>query len=169
MAVPRPGDYITTKCGRCNDITGHVIMLVLDGVIAKVECKACGSVHKYREAKIPRPKKADNASVRKVRAGDSRDQAVELAPQGGRARPASAPKQATPRLSTAAKIESAWQEAMFRHNGETPQPYAMQASFGLRSLLEHPVFGKGEVIKVVPPNKIEVLFQEGVKTLRCKL
>jgi transcription elongation factor Elf1 len=169
MAAPRPGDYITTKCGRCNDITGHVIMLVLDGAIAKVECKACGSVHKYREAKLPKPKKADNASVRKVRAGDSRDKAVELGPQGGRARPAAAPRPTTPRLSTAAKIESAWQEAMFRHNGETPQPYAMQAAFSLHALLDHPVFGKGEVIKVVPPDKMDVLFQEGVKTLRCKL
>lgn len=169
MPLSKPGDYITAKCGRCNDITGHIVMLVLDGEIAKVECKACGSVHKYRETKMPKPGKSQGTSVRRVRAGDSREQAVELGPArpAPKQRPASAPRSS--RSLSAAKLESAWQEAMVRHSAETPTPYAMSGNFSLRSLIEHPVFGRGEVISVIPPDKIDVLFQEGVKTLRCKL
>jgi hypothetical protein len=33
--------------------------------------------------------------------------------------------------------------------------------------VKHPVFGLG-VVKSVVPNKIEVLFQEGKKLLRCQ-
>ncbi len=44
---PGPGDRIEARCTRCNDITGHVVVALVGGQIVKVECKACGSVHKY--------------------------------------------------------------------------------------------------------------------------
>ena len=44
----------------------------------------------------------------------------------------------------------------------------MNNAYQTRDLIEHPVFGKGEVISITPPDKITVLFQEGVKALRCK-
>lgn len=165
MAVAKPGDFITAKCGRCNDVTGHVVMLVLGGVIDKVECKACGSVHKYREAKLAATKKGP-ASVRHVRAGQSREEGKDIGPRSTPKRAASA----APRRSTqAAKIESAWQEAMVRHSAETPKPYAMSSTFEQQDFIEHPSFGRGEVIKLTAPDKMDVLFQEGIKTLRCKL
>ena len=171
MALPKPGDYITCKCGRCNDVTGHVVMLILDGEISKVECKACGSVHKYRESKTAKPR-SQQPSVRRVRAGQSREQALEVGPA---ARKIGAPGAASRssgrssgRSSARARLESAWQEAMVRHSGDTPVPYAMAASFAVQDFLDHPVFGRGEVIAVVPPDKMDVLFEDGVKTLRCK-
>ena len=45
--LPGPGDRIEARCTRCNDITGHVIVALVGGEIVKVECRACGSVHKY--------------------------------------------------------------------------------------------------------------------------
>lgn len=173
MALAKPGEYITTRCGRCNDITGHVVMLVLDGEISKVECKACGSIHKYRETTIRlRPKLQSGQSVRKVRAGESRDQATELYP--ARSTRSTTPKSAggksgTGRKLSGAKLELAWQEAMLRHSADTPLAYSMQEAYQPLSLIEHPVFGKGEILKVLPPDKMEVLFQEGVKVLRCKV
>jgi Zn ribbon nucleic-acid-binding protein len=154
MAVPRPGEFITAKCSRCNDVTGHVVMLVLEGHVAKVECKACGSVHKYRESRLPAAAGASRSSVRHVRAGQERGQGREIG--------AGAPRKNSP----AAKLESAWQEAMVRHSGRLPVAYAMGAAYALRDFLEHPVFGRGEVIAVAP-GKMDVLFQEGVKLLRC--
>ncbi len=178
----KPGDYITAKCGRCNDITGHVVMLVLGGEITKVECKACGSVHKYRDAAQKRAavKKGDS-SVLRVRAGQARETAAEVrparAPAAGmynegvastrpmRQQAVSARKQ----RGTAAKTELAWQEAMMRHSGENPVEYSMRASYTPGDFVEHPVFGKGEVYNVIRPDKAEIIFQEGVKTLRCML
>ena len=170
MALPKPGDYITAKCGRCNDITGHVVMLILDGQIAKVECKACGSIHKYRESKPVKTSGGQSGAIRKVRAGESRDKAVELGAPRMTSRASSAEKRAdNVRKASAAKVEAAWQEAMIRRGGETPLPYSMSASFEKHTLIDHPVFGKGEVLHLLPPDKMEVLFQEGVKVLRCKL
>jgi len=168
MTAPKPGNFITAKCGRCNDITGHVIMLVLDGRIAKVECKACGSIHKYRDVRLPKTGTKERASVRHVRAGQEREQGRDLGPKpkSGSAR-AGAPSSGTLRKSaSAAKLESAWQEAMVRHSAETPVRYAMNNAYKVQDFLEHPVFGRGEVITVAP-GKMDVLFQEGIKTLRC--
>jgi len=171
MTVPKPGDFITAKCGRCNDITGHVIMLVLDGQIAKVECKACGSIHKYRNVRLPRAGAKERGSVRHVRAGQEREQGRDLGPGAksisARATRTGTQSSATPRKSTSvAKLESAWQEAMVRHNTEKPLHYAMSDAYKTQDFLEHPVFGRGEVITVAP-GKMDVLFQEGIKTLRC--
>lgn len=170
MSVPKPGEYITAKCGRCNDITGHVVMLVLDGQISKVECKACGSVHKYRETRPARPKRTQAAVVRHVKAGQSRDEAKDVKPSRTAARAAteSAASKASPGAAARKKAENAWQEAMARHAGSAPLPYAMGSSYAPQDYLEHPAFGPGEVISVTPPDKMDVLFQEGVKTLRCK-
>ena len=38
---------VTEMCIRDSDITGHVIVALVGGEIVKVECRACGSVHKY--------------------------------------------------------------------------------------------------------------------------
>jgi hypothetical protein len=168
MTVPKPGDFITAKCGRCNDVTGHVVMLVLDGQIARVECKACGSVHKYREIRLPGAGAKERASVRHVRAGQEREQGRDLGPKPKSASSRAGTTSGAPRKSaSAAKLESAWQAAMVRHSAETPLPYAMNNTYKMQDFLEHPVFGRGEVIKVASPGKIEVLFQDGVKILRC--
>lgn len=170
MALPKPGDYITAKCGRCNDITGHVVMLVLDGVITKVECKACGSVHKYRETRPVRPGRVKEEGVRHVRAGQSREQAKEIGvSKAPRSQSASGPKLSVAKRRSSAKLESAWQEAMVRHSAESPLPYAMGNTYAPQDYLDHPVFGRGEVLSVTEPDKMDVLFQEGVKTLRCKV
>lgn len=170
MALPKPGEYITAKCRRCDDVTGHVVMLVLDGQIAKVECKACGSVHKYRETRLPGAKRVNEGPVRHVRAGDSREKAKDISstPRPFRPQGEQGAQPRPKRPSSAAKLESAWQEAMVRHSAETPKPYSMNAEFAPHDFLDHPVFGRGEVIGVTPPDKMDVLFQEGVKILRCK-
>lgn len=171
MASAKPGDHITARCRRCDDITGHIVMLLLDGQIAKVECRACGSVHKYRETREPGlVVRSGERTVRHVKAGESRETAKDVsAPRPTRRTPAPAARPAARRQANAAKLESAWQEAMLRHSATTPVPYSMQAAFAVQDVIEHPTFGRGEVLSVSPPDKMDVLFQDGVKTLRCKL
>ena len=159
--VARPGDFITTSCRRCNDVTGHVVMVVLDGSIMKVECKACGSVHKYREAKVPSAKAVAAPAKRASSAPKA------LSSSGTQSRGASSLSRTG--RGVAAKVESAWQEAMVRHNADTPKPYSMHEALGAGEFVEHPSFGRGEVIRVTRPDKAEILFREGVKILRCKV
>ena len=168
MALPKPGEYITATCRRCGDITGHVVTLVLDGRIAKIECKACGSVHKYREVRLPGAQGAGESAARPARAGEAREIRRTASPAPSRPLSAAPPTRSKRPLS-AAKLESAWQEAMVRHSAETPEPYSMNASYAARDFIDHPVFGRGEVISVSPPDKMDVLFHEGMKTLRCRI
>jgi len=44
----------------------------------------------------------------------------------------------------------------------------MTATYKVKSLIAHPVFGLGQVQRVAGPQKIEVLFEDGLKMMRCK-
>jgi hypothetical protein len=46
-------------------------------------------------------------------------------------------------------------------------PYDMNRVYRVKTLLSHPNFGLGIVQLVIPPHKIDVLFQAGKKRLRC--
>lgn len=46
--------------------------------------------------------------------------------------------------------------------------YSMNAAYKVKSLINHPTFGLGIVQRVAGPKKIEVLFEDGKKTMRCK-
>ena len=69
------GQIIEARCSRCRDVTGHVVMACLDGMPIKVECRACGSVHKYT-APGAAPRRKVETTVR-VKAGHARAEAVD--------------------------------------------------------------------------------------------
>ena len=45
--------------------------------------------------------------------------------------------------------------------------YDMKASYQVGDLVNHPKFGLGVVRQLVGPNKVEIVFEEGAKLLRC--
>jgi hypothetical protein len=64
-----------------------------------------------------------------------------------------------------------------RHEWETLRPtmnrvkatdYSMTDSYKVKTLINHPIFGLGLVQRIVGGQKIEVLFEDGKKTMRCK-
>ncbi len=188
------GGRIETRCSRCDDVTGHVIVAMVDGEVVKVECRACGSVHKYRPAK-PAKAKTQAPAVRHVRAGASRSEAVAVSAKPARAtdlaakqsaaksvgagqgnvdqsRSEAARKAAVTRAATRAAQEAqatevAWKVAISRQTESCGTPYDMNATFAVGEIVEHIKFGLGEVRSVTKPNKMEVLFQDGLRTLRC--
>ena len=74
MSSLAPGQRIEARCTRCRDVTGHVIVALVDGQVAKVECCACGSVHKYYPPEAP-AREAKSRAVR-VQSGRERGEAV---------------------------------------------------------------------------------------------
>lgn len=46
--------------------------------------------------------------------------------------------------------------------------YSMTSSYKLKSLINHPVFGLGMVQGSAGSKKVEVLFEDGKKIMRCK-
>lgn len=53
-------------------------------------------------------------------------------------------------------------------NSAKASDYSMTNSYKIKTLINHPVFGLGLVERVIGAQKMEVLFEDGRKTMRCK-
>jgi uncharacterized CHY-type Zn-finger protein len=58
----------------------------------------------------------------------------------------------------------AWTELKEKYSDLPPELYSIKGSYRTNSLIDHPSFGIGVVTESLP-NKIEVCFEEGVKSL----
>jgi len=47
------GENIAALCTKCKLTLDHAIVAMVDGKIAKVKCKTCGSTHKFRDPNDP--------------------------------------------------------------------------------------------------------------------
>ncbi len=73
---------------------------------------------------------------------------------------------AQPRRS---KSEENWENLIAEMDVATAIPYSLQTPVKNGDLIDHPTFGLGKVAGVIRPNKMEVVFKQGVKLLRCTL
>lgn len=153
-----PGDRLEARCTRCNDVTGHVIVALVGGVVVKVECCACGSVHKY----YPPATAKDTAAGSARRSGTATERKSASA-----SKPKAAPRGQARAAQAAAATENAWRTALERPSAPAAKPYSMTSPLALGDTVEHPVFGLGSVRSIVPPNKAEILFRDGMRLLRC--
>jgi hypothetical protein len=81
---PKLGDDVEVRCGRCKDTREHVVAaLTPTGAIERVQCRTCGSNHKYREAK---PAKTASTRTRSATGATSRKTLAELEQNAGPAR-----------------------------------------------------------------------------------
>jgi hypothetical protein len=114
-----------------------MILSITDGVPEKLICGTCRSVHKFR-AERPAP-----------------------APRPARA--TGATRSAAPR-STAVS-PSRFQELMLEeHASTTASPYVASRRWEEGQWMDHPRFGLGRIQKRAG-RKVDVLFQDGLKTL----
>ena len=137
------GNTIETRCTRCKGILNHSIVAMVGEKIVRVECSTCHGVHAYHPVKTPKETAATKSSSKK----------------------AAAPRKTKADPEAAARAE--WAELQPGMNPEQAIPYDMTRVYRLKNLLSHPNFGLGIVQLVIPPNKIDVLFQDGKKRLRC--
>lgn len=137
------GNTIETKCTRCNGVLNHTIVAMVGDKIVRVECSTCHGLHAYHPVKAPKEATAAKAASKKT-----------AAPRKTKADP-----------EAAARAE--WAELQAGMDSSQAIPYDMTRVYRLKNLLSHPNFGLGVVQLVIPPNKIDVLFQDGKKRLRC--
>jgi hypothetical protein len=72
-----------------------------------------------------------------------------------------------PRTSPAkVDLEAGWRLKLDRKN-KTPKAYAMDKSYLLDDHIDHKLFGVGLVVSLIQPDKINVFFQDGLKTMKC--
>ena len=61
-----------------------------------------------------------------------------------------------------------WEALQPTMDSAKAKTYSMTDSYKLKALIAHPVFGLGIVQRVIGSQKIEVLFEDGRKTMRCQ-
>ncbi len=61
-----------------------------------------------------------------------------------------------------------WSQLRPGMNTAKATDYSMAAAYKVNALINHPVFGLGLVQRVIGSQKIEVLFEDGRKVMRCK-
>jgi hypothetical protein len=137
------GSTIETRCTRCNGVLNHTIVAMVGEKIVRVECSTCHGLHAYHPVKVPKVPAAAKTARTKV-----------AAPRKTKADPEAAER-------------AEWAELQPGMDPTQAIPYDMTRAYRLKNLLSHPNFGLGVVQLVIPPNKIDVLFQDGKKRLRC--
>ena len=136
------GDCIEARCTRCRALLNHTIVAMVGDKVIRVECNTCGGIHNYHAEK----------AVAGPAAGSTRTKTA--APRTGRKDPGAAEREEWESLSPAMDPNKAL-------------PYDMNGRYREKNLVAHPVFGLGIVKLLIPPNKMQVLFQDGNKLLRC--
>jgi len=154
MAYTRPlndiraGGEIDAVCTRCRMVTNHRIVALVDGLVKRVICLTCDSQHNYHQP--PGEKKQTAARVMRV----SREMKKTSAPAGGGAR-----------------VFAHWVRTRqeMKDAERTPTPYDFREVYEPGQPIDHPKFGLGFVQKIIPPNKMEVMFETDIKTLAMNM
>lgn len=143
------GDIIDARCTRCRDILNHRIVAMVGDKVVRVECNTCGGVHNY----YPPP----TAKTVKVPGGGSvtAKKTTTAAPR-------------TPKRDPQQSDRDEWLSLRSNMRIDRAIAYTMNGKFRSDDLVDHPVFGLGVVRQIVPPNKMQVLFEDGIKLLRCQ-
>lgn len=135
------GADIESTCRKCGDVW-HVVVAMVEGDIAKVECKECKGTHKYKEpgseTSAAKPKKAAKAKKKPLTAAEKKAAA------------AAKPK-------THATVEP--------DLSKPTRPYKFSDTFESGERIDHVKFGVGVVEDVLDGGKIEVFFPEGRRVL----
>jgi len=70
-----------------------------------------------------------------------------------------------PKLDDIKVAGEVWQRLCDDHGDADGTPYSVQGRFSMDAAVDHKAFGRGFVIGVPGGNKVEVLFQDGVRKL----
>lgn len=83
-------------------------------------------------------------------------------------RPAAAKKSTTKKVvAPRATGQKDWQELRTKIEEVKAVDYSMDSSFKVNTVIKHPIFGLGLFEKIIGDQKMEVIFEDGRKKLRC--
>jgi len=85
-------------------------------------------------------------------------------------RPPTAPRKPAVRRVVDPKVAERKEWELLRPSMKTAEAtdYSMTSAYKVKALINHPVFGLGLVQRLAGSQKVEVLFEDGKKTMRCK-
>ena len=143
--MSRVGKDIDALCTKCKMVLNHVVVSELNGVVSKVQCRTCGTLHKYREAG------RQSAPVKKTR-------------------PARVVKAGSSALAAPQDLKRLWQMKQEALLAEADiLDYRPDSDYEEGDVVQHAKFGLGFVERVVSKNRIEILFKSGLKLMAMNL
>ncbi len=151
MKKPHTGGEIDAYCTKCRMDLGHRIVAMVGDLVKQVECLTCRGTHRY------------------VRPKSERDAEASRKAMGGSAPRASASAAKVPRETAAAKSErenrNVWERSIAGQPTNAFRAYRIFESYGPGDLVRHTKFGDGVIARVIDRGKVEVLFEDGPRTL----
>lgn len=145
--LPPVAKSFYTLCKKCEAERYHVVLAHTSEKSAKIKCEVCGSQKSYT---LPKAKKASTSSA----SSTAKTPGVKAPGRRGKN------SEESRRASHLAEYES-----LLQANDSSPtQTYSMKTKFENNHKLNHPKFGLG-IIRVAQPEKIEVVFQDEVRSL----
>ncbi len=143
----RVGGEIDAVCTRCRILTNHRIVAMVDGLVRRVICLTCQSQHNYRQP----PGEKRPAAAKTVRV--AKEMKKTSAPSGG------------------ARVFAQWMQSRdnLSASGEASRPYDFKEKYAPGQAICHAKFGLGFVQRIIPPNKMEVMFENEIKTLAMNM
>ena len=138
------GDILDARCTRCRVLTNHTIVALVEGRVVRVKCNTCGSEHNYHALKEGKAPAVPRVTGNKERTFSPTSSRKELPPT----------------------YHELWEAALAGKDVSESREYDMTGKFLKNSLVRHPAFGIG-IVTTVAGNKMDVLFKEGPRLLRC--
>lgn len=138
MSEYAAGKEALSYCSKCKLKLAHTIMAMKDAdTIGKVMCNTCKSIHAFKDPDAKEKETTKTGAVKKTR---------------------------KPRVSKADQALMHWEKSVAFVETERA-PYSPKKSFVTGDLISHTKFGDGIVESTLESDKIEVLFQAGMKIL----
>lgn len=134
----RVSSEIDAYCTKCRMVTNHRVVAIVDDMVKRVICLTCDGQHNFRP---PPGQKKPVAKTKRVQKGKKMTRTKEIAP-----------------------TFTQWIELKESLSVE-PRPYVMAETYAPGEAIEHSKFGLGFVTKLAAQNKIEVMFDNTIKTL----
>lgn len=134
------GGNADSWCTRCKLVLAHTVVAMMEGIPVKAQCNTCGSTHKYR-SKAPGQRGPGTRELRDAITSKSK------------------------KLSAGMVKANHYQDLLAGRDLNDASVYSPKTSFDKGDLVKHPKFGLGLVTVLKDSNKMEVLFEEGPKTL----
>jgi hypothetical protein len=142
------GDIIEARCTKCREVLNHRIVAMVEGKVVRVECNTCNGVHNYHAPPSEKVAKAARTTVSKARTTSTASRVSRKDPVEGE--------------------REEWASLHPTFDYDKALPYDMNGRFQVKRLINHSTFGIGIVKAVIVPNKMQVLFKDGIKLLRCQ-
>jgi hypothetical protein len=142
------GEYIDAYCPRCELLLAHIVLFEVGGTVSRVKCRTCGTEHKYRGQKPERKRTLSGPGSHGT--GKSRETAAQKA-------------------GHPVDMER-WQSNRNQMGPDTEvMKYRMSERYGKGDVIDHDTFGLGFVEKIISENRLDILFEDGVRRMAMNM